>query len=211
MRIILLALALMAGVSCAKAQQEVGKWSVTPRVGVNMSKLSGQEFLYEGITTSAKASAKYKWALTAGAEAEYQAWEQVAVSAGVFYSNEGFSYGKVADVGDYSQSLHFVSVPILLNFYIEPKLLPGLALKAGVQLGYLAKATRHVGGVSVDNNDEFNRVNFSIPAGISYTYRQFTADVRYNIGVANLCNVSDTDWTWHTGSLWITLGYQFAL
>jgi hypothetical protein len=54
-------------------------------------------------------------------------------------------------------------------------------------------------------------MNVSIPAGISYSYRNFTADVRYNIGVANLCNVSMIDKSWRTGSLWITLGYHFAL
>lgn len=207
-----LILALMAAGLGAQAQHEVGTWSVTPRVGVNLSKLSDQEVIYEGLESNAKtAKAKYKWGMTAGAEAEYQAWPQVAVSAGVLYSNEGYTYGKISDTGELSQTLHFVNIPLLLNFYIEPNLLPGLALKAGVQMGFLAKATRHTDGTTDDNKNEYSTVNVSIPAGISYTYKGFTADFRYNIGVSNLCKVPDTNWKWRTGSFWLTLGYQFML
>ena len=211
MKRIVLMMALMAGVLGAQAQHEVGTWSVTPKVGANLSKLSEQEMIYEGLNSQAEANAKYKFGLTAGAEAEYQAWQQVAVSAGVFYSNEGYTYGKIKDMEKLSQSLHFVSVPLLLNFYIEPNLLPGLALKAGVQLGYLLSAKQHYGSVTNTVTDNYKRVNVSIPAGISYTYRGFTADFRYNIGVANLCNVDVIDRSWRTGSFWLTLGYQFVL
>ena len=117
----------------------------------------------------------------------------------------------IKDMEKLSQSLHFVSVPLLLNFYIEPNLLPGLALKAGVQLGYLLSAKQHYGSVTNTVTDNYKRVNVSIPAGISYTYRGFTADFRYNIGVANLCNVDVIDRSWRTGSFWLTLGYQFVL
>ena len=211
MKRIVLMMALMAGVLGAQAQHEVGTWSVMPKVGANLSKLSEQEMIYEGFNSQAEANAKYKFGLTAGAEAEYQAWQQVAVSAGVFYSNEGYTYGKIKDMEKLSQSLHFVSVPLLLNFYIEPNLLPGLALKAGVQLGYLLSAKQHYGSVTNTVTDNYKRVNVSIPAGISYTYRGFTADFRYNIGVANLCNVDVIDRSWRTGSFWLTLGYQFVL
>lgn len=193
------------------AQQEIGKWTVTPKVGVNLSKLSGQEVIYEGGNSQATYKAKYRFGLTAGAEAEYQAWQQVAVSAGVFYSNEGYTYGKLPEVGEQSETLHFISVPILLNFYIEPNLLPGLALKAGVQLGYLMSAKLHDSNATNTTTSNYKRVNVSIPAGISYTYKAFTADFRYNIGAANLCNVDEIERSWRTGSFWLTFGYQFAL
>lgn len=201
---------LMAAFVAVQAQHETGTWTLTPRVGVNLSTLSDQ--LYLNFNERAQTvKAKYKWGLTAGVDAEYQAGPQVAVSGGVFYSNEGFTYGKLADVGELSETLHFVNIPILLHFYIEPNLLPGLALKAGVQLGYLAKATRHEDGTAYDATDDYHRVNVSIPAGISYTYCNLTADFRYNIGVANLCKVPDTDWSWRTGSFWFTVGYHFVL
>jgi hypothetical protein len=103
----------------------------------------------------------------------------------------------------------------LANFYIEPRILPGLALKAGVQFGYLLKAKMQdgLGEYSQgDNTSSFKRLNISIPAGISYTYKNFVADLRYNIGLMNLCNVAlEVEDSWKTNSLWITLGYQFRL
>ena len=205
-------IALLAAAVGAKAQQETGAWSITPRVGVNSSVLSVDDVYHldnSGAAVSAKA--KHKWGLTAGVEGQYQAWQQLAVSFGVMYSGEGYDFGKVADVGEWKQSLHFVSVPLLVNFYIEPDLLPGLALKAGVQVGYLLQGRETLYGVTATNTDSFRRMNVSIPAGISYEYRHFVADLRYNIGVTNLCRSSVLDETWRTGSLWLTLGYRFGL
>lgn len=205
-------IALMALVTAMKAQQEAGTWSVMPRVGVNSSVLSVGDVAHDdGNGQMAFAKAKHKWGLTAGVEAQYQAWSQIGLSVGLMYSNEGYSFGKVADVGEWKQSLHFVSVPVLVNFYIEPDMLPGLALKAGVQVGYLLQGKETMYGTTASNTDAFHRVNVSIPAGISYEWHNVVADLRYNIGVTNLCNLSVLDETWRQSSLWLTVGYRFSL
>ena len=36
-------------------------------------------------------------------------------------------------------------------------------------------------------------------------------DLRYNIGLSNLCNHKVLDETWRSNSLWLTLGYQFKM
>lgn len=208
----LLIFAILCMATGVSAQQETGTWSVTPRVGVNSSTLSVEDVYHDdGNGDMVAASAKHKWGLTAGVEGQYQAWQQLGISFGVMYSNEGYDFGKVADVGEWKQSLHFLSIPVLANFYIEPDLLPGLALKAGVQVGYLLQGKETLYGITATNTDAFHRVNVSIPAGISYEYRHFVADLRYNIGVTNLCRSSALDETWRTGSLWLTLGYRFGL
>ena len=100
----------------------------------------------------------------------------------------------------------------MVNFYIEPNILPGLALKAGVQFGYLLSGKSKTGSETLTNTSDFKRVNISIPAGISYSYKNFVADLRYNIGLMNLCNVDlDVEDSWKTNSLWITVGYQFKM
>ena len=212
MKRITLLLALLAAFIGTQAQQESGSWSITPRVGVNSSVLTMDDVQYmndNGNTETSKA--KHRWGLTAGVEAQYQCWSQIAISAGLMYSNEGCQYDKMGDVGEWKQSLHFLSVPLLVNFYIEPDILPGLALKTGVQLGYLLQSKESLLGTTNTNTDSFHRVNVSIPAGISYEYHNFVADFRYNIGVANLCNYKVLDETWRSNSLWLTLGYRFAL
>ena len=199
-------LALSLGV---KAQQETGSWTLTPRAGINTSNMSVEDLWTD---MDHAISAKRKWGFVGGLDAEYQAWQQVGISVGAFYSNEGYTYGNVDDLGKITQTLHFINVPILVNFYIEPNILPGLALKAGVQLGYLVSGKYKDNSGTLTNTSDFKRVNVSIPAGISYCYRNFVADLRYNIGLMNMCNVElAVEDSWKTNSLWLTVGYQFEL
>ncbi|MBQ9229667.1 MAG: PorT family protein [Prevotella sp.] len=198
--------------SSIKAQQETGKWALTPRVGINSSNVSVGNLWTE---FEKSYSAKHKWDFVGGLDAEYLAGQQVGISIGAFYSNEGYTYGNVEDLGKVTQTLHFLNIPILVNFYIEPNILPGLALKAGVQLGYLLKAKMddHLGDYTQgDNTKSFKHVNVSIPAGISYCYKNFVADLRYNIGLMNLCDIDFyVEDSWKTTSLWLTVGYQFKM
>jgi hypothetical protein len=196
----------------AKAQQETGLWTLTPKVGVNSSKVSVNDLwvMMQDDNNELRASAKRRWGFVGGVDAEYQAWQQIGVSVGAFFSTEGYTYGDIKDIGKVSQSLYYLNVPVLVNFYIEPNILPGLALKAGIQVGYLLKG-EHTSGSTETNTDNYKRVNVSIPAGISYSYRGFVADLRYNIGISNLCNMGVLDESWKLNSLWLTLGYQFKL
>ena len=210
MKRITLLLPFLAAFLGIQAQQEAGSWSITPRVGINSSVLTMDD-VYLDVNGTETMKAQHRWGLTAGVETQYQCWSQIALSAGLMYSNEGCQYDKKGDVDEWKQSLHFLSVPLLVNFYIEPDLLPGLSLKTGVQLGYLLQSKETLMGTTNTNTDSFHRVNVSIPAGISYEYHSLVADLRYNIGVANLCNYKVLDETWRSNSLWLTLGYQFRL
>jgi hypothetical protein len=192
-----------------KAQHETGSWTLTPHVGINSSNMS-----IEDLWTDADhaVSAKRKWGFVGGLDAEYLAWQQIGISVGAYYSNEGYTYGTLDNLGKVTQTLHFINIPVLVNFYIEPNILPGLALKTGVQLGYLVSGKYKDNVTSITNTSDFKRVNISIPAGISYCYRNFVADLRYNIGLMNLCNVElAVEDSWKTNSLWLTVGYQFKL
>ncbi len=211
---LIMILALLGLTTSMRAQQETGTWSITPRAGVNSSNVSVEDLWVLG-NSDKSYKAKRKWGFVAGVDAEYQAGQQIGVSIGAFYSNEGYTYGNVEDFGRVTQTLHFLNIPILANFYVEPNILPGLALKAGVQFGYLMKADMKdgLGEYSQGRNTQsFKRVNISIPAGISYCYKNFVADIRYNIGLMNLCDVElEVEDSWKTNSLWLTVGYQFKL
>ena len=202
----------LAAFTVVKAQQETGTWTLTPRVGVNSSKVSVNDLwvMKQDDNNELRVSAKRRWGFVGGLDAEYQVWQQISVSAGAFFSTEGYTCGDIKDIGKVSQSLYYLNVPVLVNFYIEPNILPGLALKAGIQVGYLLKGESTFGSTET-NTGSYKRVNVSIPAGISYSYRGFVADLRYNIGISNLCNMSVLDESWKLNSLWLTLGYQFKL
>ena len=89
---------------------------------------------------------------------------------------------------------------------------PGLAIKAGVELGYLVSGKFKDNHNTLTNTSDFKRVNISIPAGISYNYRHIVLDLRYNIGLMNMCHKElEVQDSWKANSLWLTVGYQFEL
>ncbi len=192
-----------------RAQEKSRLWTVTPKVGINSSNMSVEDLWTVDNHTI---GAKRKWGFVGGVEAEYHAWQQIGISAGAFYANEGYTYGDIEDLGKVTQTLHFINIPVLVNFYIEPNILPGLALKAGVEFGYLISGKYKDAKTSLTNTADYKRFNISIPAGISYSYKHFVADLRYNIGLMNMCNkVVEVEDSWKTNSLWFTIGYQFGL
>lgn len=207
---ITLLFAFLATVLGAKAQQEIGTWSVTPRIGINSSVLTMDDVQYMSADGNVeKIKAKHKLGLTAGVETQYQVWPHIGLSGGLMYSNEGFQFDEMGDVDEWKASLHFLNVPLLVNYYIEPNVLPGLSLKTGVQLGYLLQSKEKLAGQTATNTDAYHRVGISIPAGVSYEYHNVVVDLRYNIGLSNLCD-RVLDETWRSNSLWLTLGYQFG-
>lgn len=87
-----------------------------------------------------------------------------------------------------------------------------MAVKLGIQPGFnvIHKVKTEAGGVSVTGTqDGVNTVDFSIPVGVSYEYKNFVLDARYNWGLTNIAKggeVSSKNSVFH-----ITLGYKFDL
>lgn len=193
----------MAAPLAALAQsQETGRWSVTPRVGINSSNMSGQD-VYVDFNRLVKP--KRKIGFVAGAEVEYRYMQPLSTALGVWYSGEGFRYKDIGD--DAHTNLDLLNFSAVENFYIAD----GLAIKAGLQLGYLLNVKSVVDGHSEDIGNSFKKLNVSIPIGLSYEYRNVVLDARYNIGLTNLCDIELLDETWRTNSLWLTAGYRFCL
>lgn len=193
----MLTLAVMLTSIAAMAQQREGTFTVQPKVGMNLSSM----------TDADKTIAD----LCFGMEAEYMFTDMFSLSAGLVVSNQGAKY----DEG--TIDLDYANVPIMANVYV----LPGLALKAGVQPGFKTKAKAKTDDGSYDLDEfyklynmiagddmEVRKVDFSIPVGISYEYRNFVLDARYNWGLVKIVNVSDAP---YNRVFQLTLGYKFAL
>lgn len=193
----------MAAPLAALAQsQETGRWSVTPRVGINSSTMSGQDVY---VDFNGLVKPKRKIGFVAGAEVEYRYMKPLSTAVGVWYSREGFRYTEID--GDAHTNLDFLNFSAVENFYIAD----GLAIKVGLQLGYLLNVKSVVDGHSEDIGNSFKKLNVSIPIGLSYEYRNVVLDARYNIGLTNLCDVELLDEKWRANSLWLTAGYRFCL
>ena len=126
-KVMLVAAILIASVA-ASAQNEVGKFSIAPTIGINLSNAS---FSVSAISTSTKAG------LVIGATGEYGILPTFSVSAALLYSMEGCKCETEGEQNGYDYkisedvSLNYLNIPIMANYYVWQ----GLAVKAGLQFG----------------------------------------------------------------------------
>lgn len=202
MKKIMMIAAMMVAALSANAQNEVGQVTLMPKAGINISTITGSG-----------SDKKSKVGLVAGAEFEYGVAQNFDITAGVLYSMEG------AKIGDAKFNMDYINIPILANYYV----VPGLAVKAGIQPAFNVRKKASYNGNTVNIDDVMNAVldwagagvetgvktfNLSIPVGLSYEYQSFVLDARYNIGVTKLFKNADQG---RNSTFSITLGYKFAL
>ena len=131
--ILLIAVVLAAGVVSGQKTFTFG-----PKVGINIADL------YASSAENTRDLNGTKPSLIVGAFAEYRALKWLAVSADVLYSRQGSTDkatwtergpggGFVTESEEFSYRLNYLNIPILANFYVTK----GLALKAGIQPGFL--------------------------------------------------------------------------
>ena len=172
----------------AFAQQAAGTTTLQPKVGLNVATIGDND---------------WKAGFAAGAELQYQAADNFGIAVGALYSVQGFK-GKDIEIdtpiggatikNDDKWNPGYINVPITLNFF----LVAGLALKAGLQPGFL---------VNKDDMDDAKTFDLSIPVGLSYEYQNIVFDARYNIGVTKIADGVDH----YNNVIQITVGYKFTL
>ena len=117
--------------------------------------------------------------------------DNFGLTAGLLYTQQG------AKADGTKNNLEYINVPVLANVYVAP----GLALKAGVQVGFLTKAKAE----GLDFKELCNKTDFSIPVGLSYEFSDFVIDARYNLGLTNVGkNVGKNK----NSVIMLTLGYK---
>lgn len=181
--------ALMLSTMTAFAQNEVGQFTIQPKIGLNVTNFLGDDW----------DSADSRCGLAVGAEVEYGAADIVGISAGVLYSMQGVKYDNATAKVDY------INIPILCNVYV----VKGLAVKLGIQPGFNVNSSVKFkqNGVSTEGDVDAKTVDFSIPVGVSYQYQNFVLDARYNWGLTKIFDATDAK----NSVFQITLGYKFAL
>ena len=171
--------------TAAMAQGRTGTVSVTPMVGGTLTDLVGKDA--KGYSMKA--------GLVAGVELAYQVSPKIAISAGALYSMEGCKTNKSTEP---KIKLEYWNVPLLANIYIAR----GLAVKAGLQPGFLVRARINGdGGIysDYDIREMFHPVDLSVPIGLSYEVSNFVFDARYNFGLTKA-----------TKSSYMIFGNQFS-
>ena len=192
MKKIMMIAAMMVAAVSANAQNEVGQWTLMPKVGINISSVTGD--------TNAGYDKKAKVGLVAGAEFEVGLTEKFGLDFGLLYSMEGCKVkGGNQTV---SMNLDYLNIPILAQYYLAK----GFAIKGGLQPAF---NVRHKAGGDADYTiDGINSFNLSIPVGLSYEFSNFVIDARYNIGLTKIIKDADQG---RNSTFAITLGYKIPL
>ena len=212
--------AMMVATLSANAQNEVGQWSLMPKAGINISKITGT-----GMSS--------RVGFAGGLEAEYGVAKNFGITAGFLYSMQGGKYDmdgfKTLGIKDkFKFNFDYLNIPILAQYYITK----GLAVKAGIQFGFVVrdkvKVEEIIAGGGKYNEDmsfdeyldilkftgdaredaKLKKFDFSIPVGISYEYKNIVLDARYNIGTTRVVKFAENG---KNSVFEITLGYKIPL
>ena len=199
-----LLMAMMVTTIAVQAQHEEGDITIQPRVGISYSNITDGN--------------KWKLNIAYGVEFEYYLAEQFSLAGGVLFTNQGCKYDVYSDDNKVTDetiklNLYYGTLPITANYYI----LPGLALKAGIQPAFRVKANVVQGSEKLDfdkmvaafygNDVKMNKFDLSIPVGLSYEFKGITLDARYNFGLTKL--TSDGDNLYNKVFV-VTLGYKIG-
>jgi len=224
-KLLLSVFAIMATIH-ANAQIEEGNWYITPKLGVSVADLTGT------LIDDTKMEGTYDGTLhpltgfTGGVELEYALADQLGLTFGFFYARQG---AKTED-NMFKIKMDYAKIPLMLNFYPIPNV--GLAVKAGVQVGFASCKRITVNGIEYNADydraifinrfgqrfvrpveselsRQFNKVDFSIPVALSYELYNFVLEARYNIGLTKVMK-DDPESSKHM--VWqFTLGYKIPL
>jgi len=174
---------LFAATVVASAQQMF----IKPMAGATLTTITGD---YTDNT-------KMKVGLVAGAEFGYNLNEKFGLTGGLLYSMQGCAIKNSDD----KSKMEYLNIPLLANYYI----IPGLAVKAGLQPGILMSAKTG----DLDVKDKCKKLDLSIPLGVSYEFSDFVIDARYNLG---LTNINENDNIKQKNSvIMLTVGYKIGL
>lgn len=234
----LLTLFTLATTSAVMAQQPaVGTFSIIPRVGLSIAKLPGDVIYTAGGDNGFGLTPRFRTSFMGGVDLDYQVLDNLSITLGAYYAQQGCNYKNnfvldkninISGVGtgysDASTKLHYLNVPLTANVYIAP----GLALKAGVQVGFAmsgkmvyteAHYTYDSSSESIKSeaknhdqslNSTMKKTVFAIPVGFSYEFANVIIDARYNIGLTPFQQIGE-----YKGSknrvFTVSAGYRFAL
>ena len=178
--------------SAQNTNREVGAFTLQPKVGLTIGSFSG-----EYITVGGKVENKKRVGFTAGLEGEIYATNWLGIALGLNYAQQGWKFGDVKCKYDY------LNVPLVADFYVAR----GLALKTGVQLGFLMNAKWD----DLNVKDDCNKTNFSIPIGISYEFSNVVLDLRYNVALSKVNKNATDNYKYRSDLVQFTIGYKFEL
>ena len=190
-KVIIMAVLMLSSVATF-AQRPVGSLTVQPKIGMNFATLTKAD------------DSESRIGLVAGAELEYQISDIFSISGGALYSQQGCERSE--NGGTLTSKLDYINIPLLANVYV----VKNLAVKVGLQPAFNvnSKQKSSKGDASVQGSIEGTKTfDCSIPVGLSYEYKNFVIDGRYNFGLTKVSKYADSK----NSVFQLTLGYKLDI
>jgi len=239
MKGVLITMALASLSLSVAAQNKVGTFSIKPMAGLNISSFGSSTYdIYKtryGVSGGAEIEYGVKpWlGLSLGLAYSQQGAKIDGVISMYGTDEKGHVFASASEMKG-KLKCDYLNLPLMANFYIPE--LKGFALKAGVQVGILTGdkietqvktavqwALPSTGSFlpkdwpqdsfysySTSQTDVCKSVDFGIPVGLSYEYRNISLDARYYFGLTKVDKTDDPDNS-RNRCLSITFGYRFHL
>ena len=190
-KVIIMAVLMLASVATF-AQRPVGSLTVQPKIGMNFATLTKAD------------DSESRIGLVAGAELEYQISDIFSISGGALYSQQGCEWSE--DGRTETNKLDYINIPVLANVYVVKNLAVKVGLQPAFNVNSKQKASK--GDASAQEAlDGTKTFDCSIPVGLSYEYKNFVIDGRYNFGLTKINKHADSK----NSVFQITLGYKFDI
>lgn len=175
--------------AAAFAQSEKVKLGL--KAGLNLSTLTYDE---------GELDSSSKTGFAAGIMVEIPIAKNFALQPELMYSQQGtktsFSDAEVTN-SNYNGTikLNYLNLPVMAKYYV----CQGLSIQAGPQIGILLKANNkyHDNFLGYENSESFNLkeyssgIDTSVNFGLGYQFKEFYADLRYNISYSNVFKEGD--------------------
>ena len=197
MKKMIMAVALAAATAAGYAQNEPETMTIQPKGGFGLATLTDVP------------KAEMAGVGMFGGELEYVLKEKLSIGAGINFDMLGYSIEDTEGIKDWYTNMNYLALPAVANFYIWK----GLALKAGLQPGFLlsAKESYKLNGDKHETTvtSSFNKFDLSIPIGISFEFSRVVIDARYLLGLTKVNKEGDK--SYRNSVILITTGYKFKL
>lgn len=226
-KVILMATMMVAAIS-ANAQYDAGTISLQPRLGSTGSMLTDMPKI-DAFDGGKDMDSQAIGGGFLGLDLEYQAASRLGISVGVNWDHAGSGWkdysatvdGVKLDVKNVKLDMDYLTVPVTANVYLWR----GLAIRSGVQFGFLLRAkAMGEGSYSEDGwdmthsfeksiKDDCEKFDIAIPIGISYEFKNhIVLDARYNIGLLKINKESPEGYKDNYNRTFnLTIGYKFKL
>lgn len=238
MKKIVLLTAFVSCTTVLTAQNLQGQFSIKPMAGINVTRVSGgviDDFYHNKVRFTAGLEAEYgikPWlGILLGAIYSQQGAKVDAAITSFFEDERGFHHSSaIVTIGKVHSE--YINFPLMANFYIPQ--VKGLAVKIGLQLGLLTSSkmegdvemmevvTVPYSGIVKDiplptyqsfrtvQTDVCKSIDFGIPVGLSYEYKNVVLDARYYFGLTKIDNTPEPEDV-RNRHFSFTLGYRFRL